>query len=70
MAWNDAGNRHSDKEKFRSDLNRPKGCEMSERFLKTLRKFGAFQAEYEGSIPFTRSTIFYATLRSRAIWHA
>jgi hypothetical protein len=28
-----------------------------------------FQAEYEGSIPFTRSTIFYAT-RSGVIWHA
>jgi hypothetical protein len=48
-------NRHSDKEKFRSDLNRPKSCEMSERFLKTLRKSGDFQAEYEGSISFTRS---------------
>jgi hypothetical protein len=32
--------RHSDKEKFRSDLNRPKGWEMSERLLKTLRKSG------------------------------
>jgi catechol 2,3-dioxygenase-like lactoylglutathione lyase family enzyme len=28
---------------------------MSERLLKTLRKFADFQAEYEGSIPFTRS---------------
>jgi hypothetical protein len=26
-----ARNRHSDKEKFCSDLNRPKSCEMSER---------------------------------------
>ena len=50
-----ARNGHSDKEKFRSDLNRPKGCEISERLLKTLQKFGDFQAEYEGSIPFTRS---------------
>ena len=50
--------RYSDKEKFRSDLNRPKGSEMSERLLKTLRKFGDFQAEYEGSIPFTRSSLF------------
>jgi hypothetical protein len=50
-------NRHSDKEKFRSDLNRPKSCEMSERLLKTLRKSGDFQAEYEGSIPFTRSKV-------------
>ena len=47
--------RHSDKEKFCSDLNRPDGCKMSERLLKTLRKFADFQAEYEGSIPFTRS---------------
>ena len=46
---------HSDKEKFCSDLNRPKSRKMSERVLKTLRKFGDFQAEYEGSIPFTRS---------------
>ena len=50
-----ARNRHSDKEKFPSDLNRPESCEMSERLLKTLRKSGDFQAEYEGSIPFTRS---------------
>jgi hypothetical protein len=28
---------------------------MPERPLKSLRKSGAFQAEYEGSIPFTRS---------------
>jgi hypothetical protein len=28
---------------------------MSEWVLKTLRKFEDFQAEYEGSIPFTRS---------------
>ena len=47
--------RHSDKEKFRSDLNRPESCKMSERLLKPLRKFADFQAEYEGSIPFTRS---------------
>jgi hypothetical protein len=50
--------RHSDKEKFCSDLNRPTSCEMSERPLKTLGKSGDFQAEYEGSIPFTRSKIF------------
>jgi hypothetical protein len=31
---------------------------MSERLLKTLRKSGDFQAEYEGSIPFTRSNLF------------
>ncbi len=53
-----ARNRHSDKEKFPSDLNRPESYEMSERLLKTLRKSGDFQAEYEGSIPFTRSSLF------------
>jgi len=53
-----ARNRHSDKEKFRSDLNRPESYEMSERVLKILRKSGDFQAEYEGSIPFTRSIHF------------
>jgi len=58
MAWKNAGNRHSDKEKFRSDLNRPESCEMSEPPLKALRKSGDFQAEYEGSIPFTRSKQF------------
>ena len=47
--------RHSDKDKFCRDLNHPKGCKMSERLLKTLSKFSNFQAEYEGSIPFTRS---------------
>jgi hypothetical protein len=31
---------------------------MSEWVLKTLQKFGDFQAEYEGSIPFTRSNVF------------
>ena len=31
---------------------------MSEQVLKTLRKSGDFQAEYEGSIPFTRSNDF------------
>jgi hypothetical protein len=44
---------HSDKEKFRSDLNRSESRDMSERLLKTLRKSRDFQAEYEGSIPFT-----------------
>jgi hypothetical protein len=58
MAWKDADDRHSDREKFRSDLNRPESCEMSESLLKTLRKSGDFQAEYEGSIPFTRSKRF------------
>jgi hypothetical protein len=31
---------------------------MSERLLKTLWKSGDFQAEYKGSIPFTRNRIF------------
>jgi len=37
---------------------------MSERLLKTLRKSGDFQAEYEGSIPFTRLNVFGASLRA------
>jgi hypothetical protein len=41
-----ARNRQSDKEKFRSDLNRPESCEMSERLLKTLRNSGEFQSEF------------------------
>jgi hypothetical protein len=53
-----ARNRHSDREKFRSDLNRPESYEMSERLLNTLRKSGDFQAEYEGSLYFTRSNVF------------
>jgi hypothetical protein len=51
------GNRHSDKEKLRSDLNRSESCEISERLLKTLWKSEDFQAEYEGSIPFTRFNV-------------
>jgi hypothetical protein len=51
-------NPHSDKEKFCSDLNRSKSCKISEWVLKTLQKFEDFQAEYEGSIPFTRSSLF------------
>jgi hypothetical protein len=52
------GNHHSDNQKFRSDLNRSESCEMSEWFLKIMRKIEDFQAEYEGSIPFTRSNDF------------
>jgi hypothetical protein len=59
-----AHNRQSDKEKFRSDLNRPESCEMSERLLKMLRKSGDFQAEYEGSIPFVCSNVFSALTRA------
>jgi hypothetical protein len=32
--------------------------EAAERLLKTLRKSGNFEVEYEGSIPFTRSSAF------------
>jgi hypothetical protein len=45
------GNRPSDKEKFRSDLNRPNSCEMSEWLLKTLQNSGDFQFEYSASLP-------------------
>jgi hypothetical protein len=31
------------------------GCDLSEKPLKNLAKGSDFQAEYEGSIPFTRS---------------
>jgi len=31
------------------------GCDLSEKPLKNLAKASDFQAEYEGSIPFTRS---------------
>ena len=43
-------NRHSDKEKLRSDLNRSESCEISEWLLKTLWKSEDFQAEYTPSI--------------------
>jgi hypothetical protein len=41
---------------------------MSERLLKTLRKSGDFQAEYEGSIPFTRSN--FSRLCATAGFHS
>ena len=56
--------RHSDKRKFYNDLNKQKGCELSECVLKVRRKFEDFQAEYEGSIPFTRSICFPTHNRS------
>jgi hypothetical protein len=34
------------------------GCDLSEKPLKNLAKASDFQAEYEGSIPFTRSNFF------------
>jgi hypothetical protein len=53
----------SDKKKFGSGLNHRESSEMSERLLKTPRKFEDFQAEYEGSIPFTRSDFLrYSTI--------
>jgi hypothetical protein len=45
-----------------------KSCKMPERLLKTLRNFGDFQAEYEGSIPFTRSN-FLTSVRSATRAH-
>ncbi|KYK50129.1 hypothetical protein A1D31_22740 [Bradyrhizobium liaoningense] len=47
---------HSDKNEFCSDFNKQKGCELSECLLRAQQKFEDFQAEYEGSIPFTRSS--------------
>jgi hypothetical protein len=49
------GNRHSDKEKFRSDLNRPESCEMSGRLLETLRIPEPSKLNTRVSIPFIRS---------------
>jgi hypothetical protein len=59
--------RHSDKRKFCNDLNKQKGCELSECVLKVRRKFEDFQAEYEGSIPFTRSICFPTRTTARRI---
>src|SRR6266436_9196928 len=46
---------HSDKEQFCSSLNHPEGCKKSELSC-TRCEIPDFQAEYEGSIPFTRSS--------------
>jgi len=62
--WLETRNRHSDKEKFHSDLNRPESYEMSERLLKTLRKSGDFQAEYKGAPLFIRSSVFSTLTRA------
>jgi hypothetical protein len=61
------GNRHSDKEKFRSDLNRPKGFEMSERLLKTLRNFPTSKLNTPRPLPQTAtiSECRYRWLRVR-----
>jgi hypothetical protein len=59
----DAAACYSDRKKFSNYLKTSKGREMSEYPLKTLRKSGDFQAEYEGSIPFTRSKAFKGLLR-------
>jgi len=50
--------RHSDKRKFCNGLNKRKSCELSEYELSAQRIFEDFQAEYEGSIPITRSNYF------------
>ncbi len=41
------------------------GCDLSEKPLKNLAKASDFQAEYEGSIPFTRSNFFKHFSRSQ-----
>jgi hypothetical protein len=41
------------------------GCDLSEKPLKSLAKASDFQAEYAGSIPFTRSKVFQALLAAR-----
>ncbi len=43
---------------------------MSERHLKTLEKFADFQAEYEGSIPFTRSNSYFNDLVGNLSCHS
>jgi len=64
MAWEGrarAGNRHSDKEKFCNDLMGQKRQKCQNGFLKKknttmISTSGEkIKAEYEGSIPFTRS---------------
>jgi hypothetical protein len=56
------GCRHSDKEKFPIGLNHPEGLQNVGITLARIAKFHDFQAEYEGSIPFTRSkTIWLST---------
>jgi hypothetical protein len=47
--------RHSDNEKFCSSLNHPQGMQNVRIANEQVAEFGDFQAEYEGSIPFTRS---------------
>jgi hypothetical protein len=51
MAWKNAGNRHSDKKKFRRDLNRPESCEMSEPPLQALQKSGDFNTRVQFPSP-------------------
>jgi len=51
------GNLHSDKEKFCNDLNGPKNAENVRMAAENTTIFLDFQAEYEGSVPFTRSSL-------------
>jgi hypothetical protein len=48
----------SDSEKLSLISRRGFGCDLSEKPLTNLAKASDFQAEYEGSIPFTRSNDF------------
>jgi hypothetical protein len=52
--------RRSDSAKLSFEIYGAFGRDLSEEPLKNLAKAPDFQAEYEGSIPFTRSNIFVA----------
>jgi hypothetical protein len=49
---------HSDYEEFCSSLNGPYELQNVRMAAVSIAKFHDFQAEYEGSIPFTRSSTF------------
>jgi hypothetical protein len=49
--------RRSDSAKLSFGIKGGFGCDLSEKPLKNLVKASEFQAEYEGSIPFTRSNV-------------
>jgi len=46
---------HSDCQKFCDDLNLTRRLRFVRIYYENIGKVGDFQAEYEGSIPFTRS---------------
>jgi len=50
----------SDSAKLSFEIYGMFGCVLSEEPLKNLAQASDFQAEYEGSIPFTRSNVFVA----------